>query len=566
MVLNYELPFSKIPFLSFIKSNYTYTGNYNWQRTSVALSSFVAEDGTEYNLGNTIQNSGAHKINASLNMTGLYKYLGLTSDKKVNKPAPKPAPPKPGEKITAVRPVVSKDKGVFMTGLIGVLTSVKNIQIDYTQSGGTVLPGYTPGLGFFGTSRPTLGFVLGSQDDIRFEAAKNGWLTDYPEFNQNFTQVVNKNLKYSATVDLFPDFKIDIIGDRLYASNFSEQYDVTNGIYNSRSPYTAGNFSISTIMLKTSFKQSDENFSQAFDDFRENRLIIANRLATSYYGSSSFPTDAEGYPVGFGKNSQSVLLPSFLAAYTGLAGSGYGEKANGISLSAFKNIPLPNWNVKYSGLMRYKLFKDKFKRFSIQHSYKASYTLNSFRSNLDYDKDPLATDVSGNFRSSTIIGNANLVEQFSPLVKIDFELKNSLKFLAELKKDRALSMSFDNNLLTEVKGIEYVVGVGYRIKDVIFTSAYASDPSGVIKGDINIKADFSYRNNKTIVRYLDYENNQLAGGQNIWSVKVTADYALSKNLTAIFFYDHSFSKAVISTSFPLTNIRSGFTLRYNFGN
>jgi cell surface protein SprA len=135
-----------------------------------------------------------------------------------------------------------------------------------------------------------------------------------------------------------------------------------------------------------------------------------------------------------------------------------------------------------------------------------------------------------------------------------------------MKKDRALSMSFDNNLLTEVKGIEYVVGVGYRIKDVILSSQFADNPQGIIKSDINIKVDFSYRNNKTIVRYLDYENNQLGGGQNIWSAKLTADYSFSKNLTAIFFYDHSFSKAVISTSFPLTNIRAGFTLRYNFGN
>jgi cell surface protein SprA len=108
--------------------------------------------------------------------------------------------------------------------------------------------------------------------------------------------------------------------------------------------------------------------------------------------------------------------------------------------------------------------------------------------------------------------------------------------------------------------------MGYRFKDVTFTSKFADNPTGIIKGDINIKADFSYRNNQTIVRYLDYDNNQLAGGQNIWSAKLTADYSLSKNLTAIFYYDHSFSKAVISTSFPMTNIRGGFTLRYNFGN
>ena len=94
----------------------------------------------------------------------------------------------------------------------------------------------------------------------------------------------------------------------------------------------------------------------------------------------------------------------------------------------------------------------------------------------------------------------------------------------------------------------------------------ADTPTGIIKSDINLKADLSYRNNKTIVRYLDYNNNKLAAGQDLWSLKVTADYSLSKNLTAIFYYDHSFSKAVVSTTFPLTNIRSGFTIRYNFGN
>ncbi len=220
--------------------------------------------------------------------------------------------------------------------------------------------------------------------------------------------------------------------------------------------------------------------------------------------------------------------------------------------------------------MRYSFFKERFKRFSIQHAYRASYTINSFRSNLDYDPNAAVRQQDnggfGNFFNKTIIGNINLVEQFNPLVRLDFEMKNAFKILAEIKKDRSLSMSFDNNLLTEVQGKEYVVGFGYRFKDVIFSSQLADNPTGIIKSDINLKIDFSYRNNKTIVRYLDYDNNQLGGGQNIWSAKLTADYAFSKNLTAIFFYDHSFSKPVISTSFPLTNIRAGFTMRYNFGN
>lgn len=568
IVVNYELPIYKIPVFSFLKANYTYTGDYSWQRAALGLTS-IPLDGVDYNLGNTIQNAASHKLNASLTMDNFYKYVGLVKSG-AKKPVKQPvAAPKPGEKIVNAPQPKASEGNVFVDGLIGVLTSVKTIQVNYTDNRGTVLPGYLPGIGFLGTSKPTVGFVLGSQADVRYEAAKNGWLTTYPNFNQNFTQVQNKLLNFTANMDLFPDFKIDLTADRAYSENFSEQFYVDptqDQPYQSQSPYTFGNFSISTVMLATAFKTSDENTSSAFDDFRANRIIIAERLAEQYYGSTSYPRDADGYPSGFGKNNQEVLLPSFLAAYTGFVSQGIGERASGISLSAFRDVPIPNWSIKYNGLMRYKFFKDKFKRFSLQHTYRASYTVNSFRSNLEYDQDPGGRDVAGNFYNKVIISNVNLVEQFNPLIRMDFEMKNSIKVLAEMKKDRALSMSFDNNLLTEVKGIEYIVGLGYRFKDVIFSSKLADNPTGIIKSDINIKADLSYRNNQTIVRYLDYDNNQLAGGQNIWSAKLTADYAFSKNLTAIFYYDHSFSKAVISTSFPMTNIRAGFTLRYNLGN
>jgi len=457
---------------------------------------------------------------------------------------------------------------------------VKTIQINYIETNGTALPGYLPSIGFFGTSKPTMGFVFGSQDDVRYDAATKGYLTGYDQFNQNFTQVNTKQLNLTASVDLFPDFKIDLNADRTYAKNHSEQYDI-NGPdgpgYHARSPYDFGNFVISTILINTAFSKSDVNGSEAFDQMRANRLIIADRLAQEHYGTTNFPRYSAdgpnpsdfakanaGYPVGFGRNNQAVLLPAFLAAYSG-------QDASKASTGIFRDVPLPNWVVKYTGLMRYKFFKDRFKRFSLQHSYSATYNINAYRSNLDYGNltnNPNNQDNNGvgNFLNRNIISNINLSEHFSPLIRVDFEMKNSIKILAEIRKDRTLNMSFDNNLLTEVKGNEYVIGLGYRIKDVIINSSLADNPTNTIKSDINFKCDFTLRKNETIIRYLDYDNNQLGGGQNIWSVKFTADYAFSKNLTAIFYYDHTFSKAVISTSYPLTNIRAGFTLRYNFGN
>ena len=75
-----------------------------------------------------------------------------------------------------------------------------------------------------------------------------------------------------------------------------------------------------------------------------------------------------------------------------------------------------------------------------------------------------------------------------------------------MKKDRILSLSLDNNLLTEIQGNEYILGLGYRIKDVRIRSKLAG-PRQIIKSDLNMKADISVRENKTIIRYLDLDND-----------------------------------------------------------
>jgi cell surface protein SprA len=343
--------------------------------------------------------------------------------------------------------------------------------------------------------------------------------------------------------------------------------------YNPLIQNTLGNFNISTVLIKTAFSNSDENSSETFDTFRENRLVIARRLALDagidFANPNNFENgDLSGFPLGYGKTNQSVLLPAFLSAYTG-------NDPSTTSMSAFRNVPIPNWSLKYTGLMKLKWFKKNFKRLSISHGYNAMYTINQFRSNLDFNagnpdldfslQNPNVLDQSNNYKNEFLYSNINLMEQFSPLFKLDFEMKNSVKILAEVKKDRLLSLSFDNNLLTEIQGNEYVFGFGYRVKDLRIRSSLAG-ASQIIKSDLNMKLDLSVRNNKTIIRYLDLDNNQVTSGQTIWNFKYSADYDFSRNLTGIFYFDYSFSEYAISTSFPQTTIRSGFTMRYNFGN
>nr|WP_236995914.1 cell surface protein SprA [Christiangramia flava] len=564
--VNYEVPFQKIPALKFIKATYSYTGDFQWQRGSRIYQTLENIP----NIGNSVQNSNSHQVNASLNLQDLYNYVGLvekkpkkvgTSIQERSRGVPSIGPPdqqRQQEQKPEVAPKSDANKG-FNT-LVKIVTGVKTLQVNYRNSRGIFLPGYLPSVGFMGTTRPTFGFTLGFQDEIRYMAAERGWLTLFQNFNQQYTSVENEQLDAQATIDLLPDLTIEVTGRKNYSENFSENYriDPVSLEYQALTPYTYGNFNISTILIKTAFNQTTEISSETFETFRQNRLEIARRLAAER-GLDPNEVDEEGYPDGIGKSNQAVLLPAFIAAYTG-------ADPGSIKLGPFRNTPLPNWNVKYTGLMRIKWFRDNFRRFSINHGYRSDYTLNQYQTNLDYDpQNTEERNQAGDFKNPILYSNVVLTELFTPLARVDFETKDNIQILAQMEKDRSLAFSFDNNLLTEYSGNEYTLGLGYRLKDLKIVTNLGGNRR-VLSSDLNFKADVSYRKNRTIVRYLDLSNNQTISGQDIWAINFTTDYALTRNLTARFYYDHSFSKYAVSTAFPQTTIRSGFTLIYNFGN
>lgn len=541
--LNYDIPFDKIPALDFISAQYVYTSNFDWQRGGDALKEVAGED------INRIQNASTHTIATNLTMQKLYDKIGLKKSKGKTK-------------LTTNREDKAGNTPKAKNGGFGkiatdLVTMVKRVNFNYTETRGKQLPGYTNSIGFVGTTKPSLGFVFGSQEDIRYDAAKRGWLTTFSDFNEQFVQETNRQLDITAVAEPIRDLTIDITANRNLSERYQENFSVSdlgNGEYEYQNLLgnNYGNFGISTMMIKTAFKKSDEFESSTFDQFKENRLIVANRLA-----GNTGARDAEGYPERYGKTSQNVLLPAFVAAYTG-------QDASKVKLGAFRNFPIPNWRLKYTGLMRINWFKEKFKRFSISHGYRASYNINSFQTNLERENTTIDPETQ-DFLPENIMANVVLTDQFNPLVRLDFEMKNSMSIVAELQTMRALTMSFDNNLLTELDSKDYTIGLGYRFKDVNFVTNIGGDKVR-FKGDLNLKLDATLKDNITIIRNLELNNNQITSGQNVFSLKFGADYALSKALEVAFFYDHSFSKFAVSTAFPQTTINTGFTFKYNFGN
>ena len=122
-------------------------------------------------------------------------------------------------------------------------------------------------------------------------------------------------------------------------------------------------------------------------------------------------------------------------------------------------------------------------------------------------------------------------------------------------------MSLSNSQITEVKGSEYSIGLGYRLQGVqlIFNGGSGQKQ---VNSDLDLEADVSIRNNKTIIRRIEEETNQPTSGQSLISVKFAADYVINNRINLKLFYDQVVTDYVVSSSFPTSNTNVGVSLRF----
>ena len=131
----------------------------------------------------------------------------------------------------------------------------------------------------------------------------------------------------------------------------------------------------------------------------------------------------------------------------------------------------------------------------------------------------------------------------------------------EFKRTRVLSLSLANNQLTETGSQEYVVGLGYRIKDLSFRFR-AAGKGRKMTSDLDLKVDFNLMNNKTIIRKIIEDVEQITMGQQVIKINFSADYVVNQRLNVKLFYDKVITNPFISTTFPGSITNAGFSLRF----
>lgn len=575
--LSYKLPFDKLPIVDFISSDVRYQGTYRWDRAPFAQDT----------LGNTIQNARNLSLNAQANLVNLYNKVPMLKEINNAKPKNNNRSNRNQERdgfgnIIEDEDEDDKDKFNPLNAALRLIMSLRNVSGSYTRNEGILLPGYANGTQILGMDEnfegPGIGFIVGQQNtdllgnpngNYAINAASNGWLVQAPFLNQQYSETYTENWNVRANIEPFKYFKIELTANRTESENLQSffRYDEDLDEYLFESSMQNGNFSASIISWGTAFVQDDEDYnSETFDAFLLNRLMISSRLNDQSYQLDD--PEAIGYYAGWGPTSQDVTIPAFIAAYTG-------RDAKSVALNPFETKVAPNWRVTYDGLTKLPSVKKHFKQFNISHTYRSTLTT-SYVTNLSHEADPVtglptAIDQSdfGNYISERQINTVSISEQLSPLIGFDMTIKtkgkNDPQVKVEVKKDRTVSFGLSNFQITETKSNALVIGLGYRFTEIRnpFIRTRGKLPVQFLEEtDLAIRADLTIRDNLTLIRKMQEQQNQVTAGQKIISIKTSADLEISKKLTLRFFYDHQLTRPKISTSFPTSNISSGITLRF----
>ena len=477
------------------------------------------------------------------------------------------------------------------------LMLVRNVSFSYRNQYSMYLPGFMPEVGdMLGQKRgdvmsPGLDFAFGFVGDGFIDkASERGWLLMNDSVATPATTSLTEDFQLRMTLEPVKNLKIDLNGSRAETRAKSIQY-----MYQGAPTTQSGTLTMTTISLGSAFEgmgdasngyrsATFEKFCRSLDGFRDR--VEAQYAGATYPAGTSLagkPFDPANGTVS--KYGADVMIPAFLSAYTSMGGG---------SLDIFPALSrlLPNWTVRYSGLVQLPWFRDVFKSFNVNHAYKSVYAVGSYSTystfveymdGLGFVSD--ATTGAPVPGSRYNVSAVSINESFSPLLGVDMTFRNNLTCKLEYRSTRVLSLSMTSIQLNESTSKDWVVGMGYKINnfklfggnrrrrvrssnrgddDDAQKSSSATSRSSGFNTSLNLRFDLSYRKQAAICRDIATMTSSASSGNTAFKLSFSADYALSRLLTMSFYYDRQTNTPLLSSSsYPTTTQDFGLSLKFS---
>lgn len=489
---------------------------------------------------------------------------------------------------------------------------VRNVSVSYRNTYNLALPGFMPNVGSMlgqhknhGMFQPGLKYAFGLVGDSYIEEAKrNGWLLCADSVATPATTSTTEDLQIKAALEPFTDLKIDVSMSHTRNKTQSIQY-----MYNGNPTTETGSFNMTTISLKSAFASrgnaNNGYRNKTFEQFRQYLPIIQQRVEARYKGIT--------YPEGSGQAgtfnpengtvgmySSDVMIPAFLAAYTG-------GKPHKTALDIFPGLKkmLPNWSITYKGLSTLPFFRDHFKSVNITHGYKSVYSIGSYNTYSSWLSAMTGSDLGFVENTTTQsyvpssmydISTVSINESFTPLAGINLTMNNSMTLKLEYRTTRVITLSMTSAQINETSSKDMVFGWGYKIDDFNFRSLFGKnkasakqarssksknskkkddkkedDKKGKMNSSksnfahsLNLSFDFSLRNQDALRRDIQTGLTEATSGNRAIKTSFQASYAISRMVSLSLYYDRQRNSPLLSSNaYPTITQDFGLSMKFS---
>lgn len=482
---------------------------------------------------------------------------------------------------------VLKDEKSFWRNLgeyaLRLALSPRNFSIRFRDTRTMSLPLFIPDIGnVFGQSRsygpmaPGLGFAFGFEGESYLQKAMDrGWLMLEDGQTSPAVSSRTRELNLEANLEVAKGLKIQLTMNR--TDNRTQQVQF---MYSDMPTSFSGSFTMTGCAIATALRSSKADngyYSEAFSKFLSYVPIMRDRVEAQYagatYPAAGFIRDLPqgGQPFnpangGVSETSSDVLIPAFVAAYTGKD-----PKKQWLSPFPSFSAVLPNWRITYDGLLNLGNMRNIFKSFTISHAYQCTYSVGSYSSylnwvsldgtskgNLGFTKDELTGNPipSSPFNISSVA----ITERFAPLIGVNFTLKNEIQFNAEYRDQRTLTLNSAAGQVVESTSRGLKFGAGYKIVGFNTILKMKGSQTGV-SNDLTVNAEVGFQRNQALIRRMETNYTQPTSGTNTFNINVTASYIMSRRVTLSMYFDHQANTPVVTTSsYPTTNSSYGISI------
>ncbi|MCH5220102.1 MAG: cell surface protein SprA [Muribaculaceae bacterium] len=479
--------------------------------------------------------------------------------------------------------VIKEDKSVwrdvaeYATRLV---ISPRSFSVRYRNTKSMTLPLYNPSVGnvfgqslSYGPMAPGLDFAFGFVGEGYLEKAlARGWLIT--DDGQTSPAVMSKTseLNLEANFEIIKGLKIQITMNRTDNRSNQVQFMYTDMPTTRNGSYTMTHCAIGSAFGSSSPDNGYEN--AAFNKFLSNIPVVRQRVEDMYrgvhYPTTGFlhdmPMAGQVFDPEVGtisETSADVLVPAFVSAY-----SSTNPATTWLSPFPDFSAVLPNWRVTYDGLINLGNMRKWFKSFTLTHAYQCTYSVGSYSSFLNWvsaggeDIGFTLDELTGKpIPSSPFnITSVAITEKFAPLFGVNLTLQNELKFNAEYRDSRTLTLNSSAGQVVEATTRGMKFGMGYKIVGFNTFLKMKGSQNGV-SNDLTLQADVGIDHNQALIRRIEGNYTQPTSGTRSFNINFTASYILSKRLTVSAYFDHQVNNPIVTTSsYPTTNTSYGISL------